>query len=185
MPIHSVDAQTAKAWLDKGEAVIVDVREPGEHGAEAIADAQLLPLAKVCKAALPEAPGKKLILHCKAGKRGGAACEKLLDEDPDLELYNLQGGIDAWAEAGFDVERSGGFFLPLDRQVQLTIGLGVVLGVLLGYFLHPGFLLLTAFFGLGLMNAGLTGWCGLALLMAKMPWNQRKTTADKGECCHA
>ncbi len=176
MPLSTIDANTLKTWLDSGEAVLVDVREPGEHQAESIPGAVSLPLGRICKDALPEMAGKKLVLHCKAGKRGGAACEKLLAEDPNLELYNLEGGIGAWAQASHAVKTSGKFFLPLDRQVQLTIGTGVLVGVILGYAVHPGFLLLAALFGAGLMNAGLTGWCGLALLMAKMPWNQGSAT---------
>ncbi len=73
-------------------------------------------------------------------------------------------------------------FLPLDRQMQLTIGVGVLTGVILGYTLDPRFLLLSAVFGAGLMNAGITGWCGLAILMAKMPWNQGKSTYKNGAC---
>lgn len=183
MPVKNIDAKKAKSWLDKGEAVIVDVREPGEHGAQAIPGATLLPLGKVCKSALPDSSGKKLILHCKAGKRGGTACEKLLQEDPNLELYNLEGGIDAWEKAGFKIKTSGKFFLPLDRQVQLTIGVLVLIGIILGYSVHPGFLIISAACGAGLVNAGLTGWCGLALLMAKMPWNQHYS-CDKGDTCH-
>lgn len=172
MPLRTIDANTLKTWLDSGEAVLVDVREPGEHGAQRIPGAFHLPLGKVCKSALPDATRKKLVIHCKAGKRGGMACEKLLAEDPNLELYNLEGGLDAWAQAGHEVASSGKFFLPLDRQVQLTIGIGVVTGSVLGYFVNPAWFLLSGFFGLGLINAGLTGWCGLVLLMAKMPWNQ-------------
>lgn len=180
MPLKTIDANTLKTWLDKGEAVLVDVREPGEHGAQRIPGAFHLPLAKVCKSALPETSRRKLVIHCKAGKRGGAACEKLLAEDPNLEIYNLAGGLDAWTQAGHAVASSGKFFLPLDRQVQLAIGTGVLAGVVLGYALHPGFLLLVALFGAGLINAGLTGWCGLALLMAKMPWNQQSSTCNTG-----
>lgn len=179
MPIKTIDAGTLKNWLDRNEAVLVDVREPAEHEAEAIPGAMLLPLANVSSTALPETAGKKLVLHCKAGKRGGMACEKLLAENPDLEVYNLEGGITAWAQAGQEVKTSGKFFLPLDRQVQLTIGGGVLAGVVLGYSVHPGFLLLPGFFGLGLINAGLTGWCGMALLMAKMPWNKGSSASKK------
>ena len=120
----------------------------------------------------PVVAGKKLVIHCKAGKRGGMACEKLLAEDHNLEVYNLEGGISAWTQAGYAVKTSGKFFLPLDRQVQLTIGLGLLLSVALGYGVHPGFFLLAGFFGLGLTFAGLTGTCGLAMLLAKMPWNR-------------
>lgn len=173
MPIQPIDANTAKAWFENSEAIIIDVREPSEHGAQAIPGATLLPLRKVCTSELPKCSGKKIILHCKTGRRGTNACEKLLAEDPNLELYHLEGGIDAWQQAGYDVQASNRFFMALDRQVQLTIGVVVFIGVVLGYFVHPFFLILSAFFGLGLVNAGLTGWCGLALLMARMPWNQR------------
>ena len=182
MPLRTIDAYTLKSLLDKGEAVLVDVREPDEHGAQRIPGARLLPLGKLAKAELPDMSGKKLVLHCKAGKRGAAACEKLLAEAPEIELYNLEGGIDAWTQAGHEVKTSGKFFLPLDRQVQLTIGTGILLGVSLGYAVHPGFLLLAALFGAGLVNAGLTGWCGLAILMAKMPWNQRGGTSAQNFC---
>lgn len=173
MQPKTINPHTLKNWLDTGEAVLLDVREPGEYNAEHIPGSILLPLAQVSKAALPDIQGKKLVLHCKAGKRGTSACEKLLAEDPTLEIYNLEGGMDTWKQSGNKVIASGKFFLPLDRQVQLTIGIGVLLGIILGYGVHPAFLLISLAFGLGLVNAGLTGWCGLARLMAKMPWNRR------------
>ncbi|MDB2414227.1 rhodanese-like domain-containing protein [Rickettsiales bacterium] len=182
MPIKTIDARKAKAWLDKGEAVIVDVREPGEHGAQAIPGATLLPLGKVCKSALPDTSGKKLILHCKAGKRGGTACEKLLEEDPNLKLYNLEGGIDAWEKAGFEITKAKQCSISLDRQVQFTIGVVILAGIILGYFTNPGFLIVSGLFAAGLINAGLTGCCGVTLLMAKMPWN--RGSCDKGGSCH-
>lgn len=104
--IKTVDAKDAKEWLDKGEAVIVDVREPGEHAEVRIADATLIPLGTIDVSKLPELAGKKLIIHCKMGKRGGAACEKLLAQNPGLDLYNLDGGIVSWLDAGFKVEKS-------------------------------------------------------------------------------
>ena len=178
MPFKTIDANTLKNWMDKGEVVLVDVREPAEHKAENIPAAKLIPLSSVCKQALPGTAGKKLVIHCKAGKRGGMACEKLMAEDPNLEVYNLEGGISAWVQAGYAVKTSGKFFLPLDRQVQLTIGLGLLLSVALGYGVHPGFFLLAGFFGLGLTFAGLTGTCGLAMLLAKMPWNRSSSTMN-------
>lgn len=172
MPIESVDATTLKRWIDSGEAVVVDVREPSEHAAENIHGATLLPLAGVHKGALPDTDGKRLVIHCRSGKRSTNACEKLLAEDPSLEVYNLDGGISAWGAAGHPVISSGTFFLPLDRQVQLAIGLSVLIGSALTYFVNPLFALLTGFFGVGLSFAGLTGFCGLAKLMSNMPWNQ-------------
>lgn len=180
MSVKNIDAKTLKKWLENNEAVVVDVREPAEHAAEKISGSNLLPLANVCKSALPKCENKKLVLHCRSGKRSLNACQKLISEDPNLEIYNLEGGISAWSAEGCEIKTSGKFFLPLDRQVQLTIGLGVVTGSLLGYLVSPIFFLLSGFFGLGLIFAGLSGYCGLAILMAKMPWNK---CCQKGNCC--
>jgi rhodanese-related sulfurtransferase len=181
MPIKTVDAATLKHWMQTGEAVVVDVREPAEHAAEKIEGATLLPLSKVNKNVLPPAQGKKLVIHCRSGKRSTNACEKLLAEDPNLEVYNLKGGISAWGAAGHQVATSGKFFLPLDRQVQLAIGLLLITGSVLGYLFSPAWFILTGFIGAGLTVAGLTGFCGLAMVMARMPWNQAVKGATS--CC--
>lgn len=173
MPIKTVDAATLKRWMESGEAVVVDVREPAEHAAEKIPGATLTPLGMVSKSSLPVCEGKKLVIHCRSGKRSTSACEKLLAEDPNLEIYNLEGGISAWGAMGHQIAQSGKFFLPLDRQVQLTIGLMLIAGSILGYLFSPAWFFLTGFIGAGLAIAGLTGFCGLAMLIAKMPWNQR------------
>ena len=172
MSVKNIDAKTLKKWLENNEAVVVDVREPAEHEAEKIRGSNLLPLANVCKKLLPFYENKKLVLHCRGGKRSLSACQKLINEDPNLEIYNLEGGISAWSAAGCEIKTSGKFFLSLDRQVQLTIGAGVLIGSVFGYFISPNFFLLSAFFGAGLIFAGLSGYCGLAVLMAKMPWNK-------------
>jgi rhodanese-related sulfurtransferase len=172
MPMKTIDAATAKQWLAKGEAIMIDVREPAEHAAENIAGATLIPLATVSKQMLPDAQGKKIIVHCRSGMRSANACAKLLVEDPTLDLYNLEGGIIAWAKMGSAVAKSGKCCLPLGQQVQLTIGLGVLTGSLLTYFIHPLFMLMTGFFGAGLIFAGISGTCALATIIAKMPWNQ-------------
>lgn len=150
----------------------VDVREPAEHAAERIEGAHLLSLPKVRAVSLPEHTGRRLVIHCLRGGLGLQAREKLLSEDPSLEIYNLEGGLGAWRVAGFPVKKSGSFFLPLDRQVQLTIGLCVLAATALAYFVDPAFLLFAAVIGAGLTVAGLTGFCGLARLLARMPWNQ-------------
>lgn len=180
--VRTVDVATLKRWMDAGEVVVVDVREPAEHAAENIHGALLMPVGQVAKQKLHVEQGKKLVIHCRSGKRGGMACEKLLLEDPNLEVYNLDGGISAWAEAGHHVVRSGSRVLPLDRQVQLTIGLLLLLVSVLGYLFSPAWFLLTGLVGVGLSIAGLTGFCGLALLIAKMPWNQ-KAASLAPSCC--
>ncbi len=104
--IKSIDAKTAQEWLTAGDAVLVDVREVDEHAEVCIRDAHLIPLETVAADKLSEiASGKKIIVHCKLGKRGEMACAKLLSENTDLDVYNLEGGIVAWEEAGLSVKK--------------------------------------------------------------------------------
>jgi len=172
MTIQPVDPQTLNRWLNNGEAILVDVREPAEYASEHIKDSTLVPLATVRRDALPDRAGRKLVIHCRKGMRGQSACEKLREQLPDVDIYNLAGGIEAWMAAGLPVESTGRRLLPLDRQVQLTIGLLLVVGSVLGSLYGTGFFWLTGLIGTGLTFAGLTGFCGLARLLAIMPWNR-------------
>jgi len=171
MTVLDIDVQAAKQWIDSREAILIDVREPAEHASQKIPNAQLHPGGAICFSGIPQTD-KKILIHCQNGMRSRNACQKLMAENNELEVYNIKGGIEAWQQAGLPVEVSDKQILPLDRQVQLTIGLSILIFGLLGYFASPAFALGAAFFGAGLINAGLTGWCGLAKLMAKMPWNK-------------
>jgi rhodanese-related sulfurtransferase len=119
MSIEIINPGTLKKWLDSGEAVLVDVREPREFEAEHVEGAALVPLGTVQRAALPEHKGRKLVIMCRMGPRGNAACQRLSAELSAREtVYNLQGGIEGWKRAGFPVARpardasasKGGFF---------------------------------------------------------------------------
>lgn len=181
MTITNIDAKTVEQWLKEGDVVLIDVREPAEHSAEKITGSYLYPLSMIDKKSLPEQKNKKLVLHCRSGKRSTIACQKLLSKHPELEIYNLEGGLESWRAQGYQVEKTSSFLLPLDRQVQLTVGVLIFFSSLLAYVINPLFTILTAFLGLGLMFAGLSGYCGLAFLIAKMPWNQK--TSNQASSC--
>lgn len=166
-----ITATELKKKLDCQEIFLIDVREPAEHRAECIDGACLIPLSTISKSALPSTT-KPIAIHCKLGKRSQDACKKLFAENATHEIYFLEGGIEAWKQQGFAVKTSGRAFLPIDRQTQLAAGILAFSGVVLGALLNPLFYILSGFVGLGLIFAGLTGWCGMAKLLAKMPWNQ-------------
>jgi rhodanese-related sulfurtransferase len=92
---------------------------------------------------------------------------------------NVEGGTEACIEANVPVVR-GKKAMSLERQVRIAAGFLVLLGVILGWQIHEGFLALSAFVGAGLMFAGITDTCGMGMLLAKMPWNQVK---DDGPSC--
>ena len=88
-------------------------------------------------------------------------------------MVNVEGGTLACVEAGLPVVR-GKKAISLERQVRIAAGSLVLLGVLLGWFVHPAFIGLSAFVGAGLVFAGITDTCGMGMMLARMPWNQVK-----------
>jgi rhodanese-related sulfurtransferase len=168
----NVNVTTLKGWLDKDEAVLVDVREPAEHAGERIPGSHLVPLSTFDPARVPQEPGKKLVLHCVMGARSAQAGQQLLAAGV-VEVWNLQGGIQAWKDAGYETLRGARAPLSLERQVRIVAGSLVLLGTLLGAFVSPWFLLLSGFIGAGFIVSGLTGSCGMAMLLTRLPYNQR------------
>jgi rhodanese-related sulfurtransferase len=159
-----------KTLLSTG-CCLIDVRESVEHAEEHIAGSKLIPLGQIERRISEFDRSQPFVITCRSGKRGAEAQRKLQSLG-FTDARNLEGGLLAWKAAGLSVSRSGKNVLPLMQQVQLTIGLGVVAGVVLALTAHPNWLFLCAFFGAGLIFAGSTGWCGLAILTSKMPWNR-------------
>jgi rhodanese-related sulfurtransferase len=170
--IQDVEATTLKMWLERGEAFLIDVREPPEYAAEHIPDAQLLPLSAFDPARVPQEAGKKVVLHCVMGMRSAQAGQKLLDSG-FTTVYNFRGGVQAWKDAGYAAARGQRTPLSLQRQVQIASGSLVLLGTLLGGIVSPWFLLLSGAVGVGLVYAGVSGTCGMTTLLARLPYNQR------------
>lgn len=170
-------------WKQTGEAVIIDVREPFEYGEERIDGSDLHPLSAFDAEAIREKYGdRKLVFQCRSGKRSLDAAERYAKCGGIP--YHLQGGIEGWKASGQSVYKPAGApKIGVMRQVQMTAGSLVVIGVLLGAFVNPWFLILPGFVGSGLVFAGASGWCGMALLLAKMPWN--KAAANCGASCSA
>lgn len=161
--------------------VIIDVREEIEHNTVRIPKSTLIPLSTIDNNTISKFFGKKILVHCKSGKRGTTACEKIEQLSGDkIEIYHLEGGISRWEEEGNEVIKPKTDLIPLERQTHIAIGLFIIIINALGYFVNIKLTFLTLIFGGGLLFAGLTGFCGLAMLIAKMPWN--KGSACKTSC---
>ncbi|NJL98994.1 MAG: rhodanese-like domain-containing protein [Synechococcaceae cyanobacterium RM1_1_27] len=170
--ILEVNSRVLKEKLDQGSIVLVDVREPSDYKGERIAGSVNVPLSRFQASQLPAvAADQLLVLSCQSGNRSGHAAKKLLDVGYD-SVTHLAGGINSWKAEGYRVQTASGGPLPMMRQVQITAGSLMVVGTLLGAFVSPWWLLLSGFVGSGLVFAGLTGTCALAMVLAKMPWNQ-------------
>lgn len=167
---RTITVDALNNWLKKEDVVLIDVREPAEHRFMHIAQARHIPLSRI-KYDEFLSSSERIVVHCASGRRSERVCRELLQKNPLLKVYSLEGGINAWKQEGFPVTSAGKKVLPLDRQVQLTAGFLVFSGTLFGYFIHPAYLGVPAFVGTGLMFAGLSGTCGMAKLLARMPWN--------------
>ena len=173
----SVSPQEAAAWLAAGEAILIDVREADEFRDEHIAYANSLPLSNLNalfeQMNIPD--NRKVIFQCLKGVRGGKACDIVISCNKcSNEIFNMDGGIIAWKEAGLPVAGNNDNKpkLSIFRQVQIIVGGLVTLMVVLGLMgLTFGFIL-AGLLGTALCVAGITGWCGLAMLLQKMPWNK-------------
>jgi rhodanese-related sulfurtransferase len=176
--LPAVDPATVQDWLERGQALLIDVREPDEHAREHIAGARLVPLSRLETGSLIAEPGKTLVFHCNSGNRTAQAAALLGRAGGGV--YQLDGGLQAWKRAGLPVVVDRKAPLPLMRQVQISAGGLVLLGTLLAVLVSPWLLIIPAFVGAGLVVAGITGFCGMARLLARMPWNRRQGVEASG-----
>ena len=155
--------------LTQQRVQVVDVREPMEYAGGHIAGSLNVPLSRITQADLPRGP---LVLVCHSGKRSAQALTQLLQHGHPQPLADLEGGIPAWQQAGLPVRKLKNAPLPLMRQVQIAAGSLVLLGLILGTWVAPGWIAISWFVGAGLVFAGVSGFCGMARLLAAMPWNR-------------
>lgn len=172
MTTATVSIEEAYEKVRQGVPVL-DVRTPAEFRASHIQGAINLPLDKLTVDVVPEGmKQKEFFVVCQAGSRGAAACEKLSRYLGSL-VKNIDGGMNAWAARKFPVESEGGqcAVMSIERQVRIGAGSLVVLGILLSWFVSSSWIALSLFVGLGLIFAGVTNTCGMAMVLGKMPWN--------------
>lgn len=158
-----------------GAAQLVDVRSAGEFAAGHVPGSVNIPLEEIERRLGDLNAEQTLVLICKGGTRAGVAAEFLKDKRGKLAV--LQGGTEAWAKAGLPLVVSAKSRWALERQVRLAAGLLVLSSVVLSLTVYPPIVYLAGFVGLGLTGAGLTDYCPMAILLAKMPWNRASKSA--------
>jgi rhodanese-related sulfurtransferase len=156
----------ARQLVESG-ARLVDIRNPDEFARARVPGAGNRRVDSLTRVH-GEAP---VIFLCRSGMRTAANADRLAACCG--EGYMLEGGLEGWRQAGLPVEEDRKAPLEIMRQVQITAGSLVLIGVILGFLVSPAWFGLSAFVGAGLVFAGTTGWCGMATLLALMPWNRR------------
>ena len=162
--------QAAQELLTQG-AVLVDIRGADEYAREHIAAARHMPMEQLSSQGMPKNDANAIIFHCRSGNRT-VMNAGVLDNCATCEVYILEGGLDGWKKAGLPVVTDASQPLELQRQVQIGAGLMILLGVLLGSTVSPWLYAIAGLVGAGMVLAGTTGFCGLARMLMKMPWNK-------------
>ena len=169
--LRKIDAKSAHQWMQDGKAVLIDVREADEYIKEHVPEAHLVPLSGFNPEDFPKEHDKIAVFHCLSGGRTEASAPQILSTG-FKEVYQLEGGIKGWRAAGLHVNENAKAPISIMRQVQISAGSMVVLGIVLAVLVNPWFMALSALVGAGLAESGITGNCAMATVLARMPWNK-------------
>ena len=161
-----------EAALARGGCQALDVREPAEIAAERIPGLRQAPLSSLDSHVGSLRAAHPVYVVCRSGRRAETAALRLKALG-HADVRVLQGGLIGWTAAGLPVEIGSSRVWSLERQVRFAAGSLVVLGLLLAAVVHPAFVALSGFVGAGLVFSAVTDTCGMALILARMPWNQR------------
>ncbi len=163
----------------RGEAAtLIDVRTPAEFGEVHVDFARNVPLDHLDPQRIVAdhaAHSEPVYFVCRSGGRSKSACEKMIAAGV-TNVVSVDGGTTACESAGLPVVR-GKKAMSLERQVRIAAGALVATGAALAAFgpdplwqnIGAG---LAGFVGCGLVFAGVTDTCGMAMFIARMPWNQ-------------
>lgn len=172
--------QVTQMLAERGDCQLLDVREYVEYAAGHVPAARLIPLGQVATRFAELDPARPVVVLCKGGKRAAQAAE-ILCQHGCREVTVVAGGTDAWAAAGLPIDKEHKAPWALERQVRLAAGLLVLVGLFI-----PPWPFVSAFVGAGLVFAALTKTCGMAMCLARMPWNRQQAaggaTGSKS-CC--
>jgi rhodanese-related sulfurtransferase len=100
-----VDPAGATQLINREDALVLDVRDPGEYGAGHILGARNVPLASVAERAdIAKKKDRPLIVYCDSGARASKAAAALRRQG-FTRVLSLSGGLGAWQQAGLPVEK--------------------------------------------------------------------------------
>jgi len=181
MPTITVEELSSRL----AEATALDVRSAAEFAIDHIPGSINIPMEQI-ESRMADLPVRPLVLVCEGGKRAQIVAGWLQGH---REATVLDGGIRFWRRAGFPTVAGAPCRWSLERQVRFTAGLIVLTGTVLTLFADPKWVFLAMFVGAGLTFAGATNICGMAVLLAKMPWNSHSrpgatlASAKGSNCC--
>lgn len=166
--MNILKSTAVRDMLSNHNVILIDIRSGSEYDTEHIDGALNISVDNLDKFDFSD---KEVIFYCFSGmrtKNNTSALGKLKAQNH----YIIDGGITDWKKLGYPTIRKIKSSIPLIQQVHIAISLILLISLILIMSISNWFLLIILFMALGLMFAGLTGSCGMALLLSKMPWNK-------------
>jgi len=165
---------------------LIDVRSAAEFAIGHIPGAINVPMEQV-EARMADIGDGPVVMICEAGTRAAVVAGWIEGKQP---VSVLAGGTAAWRKAGLPLVECAPCRWTLERQVRLAAGVIVLVASLLSAIVNPRWVYLAMFVGAGLTFAGATNICGMAVVLAQMPWNRdgkpkAATVTDVGAGCHS
>ncbi len=157
---------------DGKDIQVLDVRETSEYEGKRIKGTISAPLSRFKESSKRIDRNRHSYIICQSGKRAENYAKQLLENGYE-NVSVVKGGLKSWIDAGHPVEKGESKVWSLERQVRCTAGFLVLLGVVLSFVFNPMFLILPGIVGVGLIFAAVTDTCGMAMVLARMPWNQK------------
>ena len=175
MAVNTISPSALSQRRKAGQSCdLIDVRTPPEFRETHVEFARNVPLDTLDPDAIMKdrngTAGEPLYIICQMGGRAQQACEAF-QKKGFANVFNVEGGTKACEQSDLPLSR-GKKSISLERQVRIAAGSLVLLGVILGWQVHPALYGLSAFIGAGLVFAGISNTCGMGMMLAKMPWNK-------------
>jgi rhodanese-related sulfurtransferase len=154
---------------------LIDVRTASEYASGHIPCAMNIPMEQFESRRRDLRLEDGVVLVCTAGDRAQIVAGWLGAGSP---VRVLQGGTQAWQHEGLGLVSSARTRWSLERQVRLGAGLLILTATLLAALGQHWGIWLAMLMGAGLTFAGATDICMLAIVLARMPWNQAKANCS-------
>jgi len=164
--------QFENEFKSNSAAQCLDVREPAEYAQARLENFSLCSLSGLSEKSIAGLDkSETTYLLCRSGNRACQAADQL-EKMNFSDVRVIEGGLGAWEAAGKNVIKGTSNVWALERQVRFAAGFLVMLGIVLAAAVHPGWVLLSGFVAAGLIFSAVTDTCGMAMMIAKMPWNK-------------
>lgn len=167
---------SAKEIFEDKDFHIIDVRSPKEYETCRLKNISNIPLPNLEENLKLLDKEKKYVMLCQSGMRSQKAAE-LLDKNDFKNVYSVEGGMNlvkSQIPSDQFLDGNPSKVWEMDRQVRFTAGSLVTTGILGYYLIHPSFLGLSGFVGVGLIYSAVSNTCAMGNVLAKMPWNKAK-----------